>query len=113
MVSITKTSGRNEHFDLNAQNVTDTLKSTGLWDNTLLIISADNGGPSGTDGSAYHPITRRFGIFMMYDIHTNLPSNYIQGNTAILRVELNVNFISGGYLPEARRGISLNGIMYC
>eukprot|EP01083_Nonionella_stella_P252042 868898_1 len=88
--------GMSNFFDTNAvYNVTTTLKQTGMWDNTLLILSADNGGPSGTDGSAANNCPLRGGKY----------SNFEGG----VRV---VNFVSGGLLPEKRRGVSINGMMH-
>ena len=36
-------------------NTTAALKSAGLWSNTLLVFSSDNGAPSG-QGGANHPL---------------------------------------------------------
>jgi arylsulfatase I/J len=33
-------------------NVTDLLKEKGMWDNTIVVFSADNGGPIYYNGSA-------------------------------------------------------------
>eukprot|EP01084_Bolivina_argentea_P098083 176309_1 len=72
-------------------NVTTLLKSNGMWGNTLLIISSDNGGP--LDGANNSPL--RGGKM----------SNF-QGGVRV------VAMISGGYLPENRRNISLDGYIH-
>ena len=79
-------------------NITTTLKSNGMWNNTLLTIASDNGGPSGTEGTdagAANNSPLRGGKY----------SNFKGG----IRV---VSLISGGFLPNNRRGIKLNGTMH-
>eukprot|EP01084_Bolivina_argentea_P263810 446652_1 len=44
--------GMSNFWDEMLGNLTTAMKKNGMWDNTLMIITADNGGPSGTDGSA-------------------------------------------------------------
>ena len=68
--------------------VVDKLKSTGLWDNTLLVLHSDNGGEIMTQfcGSNNHPL--RGGKF----------SNFDGG----IRVNA---LVSGGFVPSSRRGV--------
>ena len=54
--------GMSNFLDLNT-----VLKSTGMWKNTLLIISADNGGTSGTDGSAANNCPYRGGKYSNFE----------------------------------------------
>ena len=35
-------------------NITDTLKSTGMYDNSVMVLSNDNGGMSGSYGNGPH-----------------------------------------------------------
>eukprot|EP00051_Salpingoeca_urceolata_P006592 m.87182 g.87182 ORF g.87182 m.87182 type:complete len:494 (+) comp14899_c2_seq1:152-1633(+) len=70
-------------LDAGFGDIVDTLKSTGRWNNTLLVFSADNGGPTGS-GSNY-PL-RGF----KYDDY--------QGGVKVTA------FASGGLLPAAMRG---------
>merc|ERR1712228_372092 len=58
-----------------------------MWDNTLLFITSDNGGCSGTDG----------------DGANNSP---LQGGINVIAM------VSGGYLPENRRNMSLDGTIH-
>lgn len=64
----------------------DTLQSKGLWDNTLFIVSADNGGPVYSGGGGNN-----------YPLKGGKLSDWqggVRGN----------GFINGGYLPEKMRG---------
>eukprot|EP01084_Bolivina_argentea_P128350 226884_1 len=64
-------------------NVTKALKANNMWDNTLLIISSDNGGCSGTDGDGANNSPLRGGKYSDF-----------QGGVNV------VAMISGGYLPQ-------------
>eukprot|EP01084_Bolivina_argentea_P128351 226885_1 len=66
-----------------------------MWDNTLLIISSDNGGCSGTDGDGANNSPLRGGKYSDF-----------QGGVNV------VAMISGGYLPQNRRGKELNGTIH-
>merc|ERR1712070_1027662 len=77
-------------------NVTRLLRSEGLWDDTLIVLHADNGGPiydSGSGGANNYPL--RGGKY----------SNFEGG----IRVNA---FASGGYLPKAVRGSKLEGMIH-
>eukprot|EP01084_Bolivina_argentea_P042852 78988_1 len=76
-------------------NVTKALKANGMWDNTLLIITSDNGGPSGSDGSAANNSPLRGGKYSDF-----------QGGIMV------VAMVSGGYLPQNRRGKTINGTFH-
>jgi len=76
-------------------NVTQLLHSEGLWDNTLIVLHADNGGPiyaSGIAGANNYPLKG------------GKMSNWEGG----IRVNA---FASGGFLPEAVRGTKQEGLM--
>ena len=76
-------------------NVTDALKTKGMWDNTLVIFFADNGGPisgNGTVGANNYPM--RGGKY-----------NNFEGG---IRVSA---FASGGFLPEHVRGTRYSGLV--
>eukprot|EP01084_Bolivina_argentea_P020976 38962_1 len=76
-------------------NVTKALKANGMWNNTLLIITSDNGGPSGTDGNAANNSPLRGGKYSDF-----------QGGIRV------VAMVSGGYLPQNRRGKTINGTFH-
>ena len=87
-----------------------------MWHNTLLVLTSDNGGPS-----HYAKLTP----FASVDNITNIPSNYQYafggGNNYPLRggkgtpleggIRTNA-FVSGGYIPSSRRGITLNKSLF-
>mmetsp|Transcript_61207 Transcript_61207/g.108908 ORF Transcript_61207/g.108908 Transcript_61207/m.108908 type:complete len:546 (+) Transcript_61207:157-1794(+) len=76
-------------------NVTQMLKQAGTWNNTLVIVHADNGGPiydSGTSGGNNYPLKG------------GKRSNWEGG----IRVNA---FVTGGLLPENVRGTKQTGLM--
>jgi len=76
------------YLDTNIGKVVDALKAKGMYDDTLITFNADNGGPvynNGTAGANNYPL--RGGKM----------SNFEGG------VRVNA-FISGGFVPEERRG---------
>eukprot|EP01083_Nonionella_stella_P220597 789070_1 len=72
-------------------NVTKALKAKNMWNNTLLLITSDNGGPEGNANN--HPF--RGGKF----------SNF-EGGIRLMAM------VSGGYLPIDRRDKRLNGTIH-
>ena len=78
-----------------ADNVTghlvELLKKKGMWDNTIMVISADNGGAP-CSGSNY-PLK-------------GCKSTFFEGGVRSLA------FASGGLLPESRRGQSTDGFIH-
>ena len=78
-----------------ADNVTghlvELLKKKGMWDNTIMVVSADNGGAP-CSGSNY-PLKGCKGTFF-------------EGGVRSLA------FVSGGLLPESRRGQSTDGFIH-
>ncbi|XP_065839147.1 arylsulfatase B-like isoform X2 [Oscarella lobularis] len=72
-------------------NVTNAFKQKGMWNNTLMVVSADNGGPEYAGGGANN-----------YPLKGGKTSNWQGG------VRVNA-FVSGGFVPESMRGKKLNG----
>ena len=75
-------------------NITDALRARGLWQDTLMVLSSDNGGPAAPieSGSSNWPL--RGGKY----------SDFEGG----IRVAA---FASGGYLPAAARGTTTDGMI--
>jgi arylsulfatase I/J len=74
-------------------NVTNKLKSEGLWHNTLIIVHSDNGGPIGPNAGANN-----------YPLKGGKKTNFEGG------VRVNA-FVSGGLLPTTVRGSKNSGLM--
>jgi arylsulfatase I/J len=76
-------------------NITDTLKARGMWQDTLMVLSSDNGGPMGLaeSGSTNYP----------------LRGAKYSGFEGGIRVAA---FVSGGYLPAVARGTRNDGIVH-
>ncbi|XP_065828565.1 arylsulfatase B-like [Oscarella lobularis] len=72
-------------------NVTNLLEQKGMWNNTLMVVSADNGGPEYPGGGANN-----------YPLRGGKASNWQGG------VRVNA-FVSGGFLPAAVRGTKVDG----
>jgi len=71
------------------------LKASELWDNTLLIVTTDSGGSLDLDESAGNNYPLRGGKGTAFE-------GGIRATT----------FVSGGYLPEARRGATEQGMLH-
>ena len=72
----------------------ETLKTKGLWDNMLFVVSSDNGGPVHTGAGANN-----------YPLKGGKLTDWQGG------VRVNA-FVSGGYLPEDRRGKMSEGYIH-
>jgi leishmanolysin-like peptidase len=72
-------------------HVVELLKAKGMWDNTIFVVSADNGGAD-CKGSNYP---------LKGSKHT-----FFEGGVRV------VAFASGGLLPESRRGKSTDGFIH-
>ena len=68
--------------DTGIGNLTATIKAQGLWDDTLLIITSDNGGVGPGNNYPFR----------------GMKATPWEGGTRVM------GFISGGFLPEALRG---------
>ncbi len=73
-------------------NITDALKRTGQWNNTLIIYTHDNGAPLGQGGSNY-------------PLRGGKNSNF-EGGVRVPAI------LSGGALPAARRGATVNNLFH-
>lgn len=78
--------------DETVKNVTEALKKKGMWDNTLLVWTTDNGSPVHVAGSN-HPL--RGGKGSNWEGGTRVPT-----------------FVSGGALPKSMHGQSLDGLVH-
>jgi arylsulfatase I/J len=72
-------------------NVTKVLKAKGMWEKTLMVVSADNGGPAFSDQAAASNFPLRGGKYTLWE--------------GGLRVSA---FVTGGFLPRAMRGINIS-----
>ena len=75
-----------EILDEGVRNVTDTLKASGMWENTLLVFQADNGGWLNPENGGNN-----------YPLRGGKVSDFEGGVR-------NFAFINGGYLPSNLRG---------
>jgi len=105
-------------------NITNTMKELGMWDNTLMILTSDNGGyvmdPKGTCNTtdASWPGSGEntdIGHGTACDNGEAGANNYPLrgGKYSNFEGGIRVNaFASGGYLPTAVRGSKLEGIIH-
>lgn len=81
------------YMDDTIKNLTDALKEKGMWENTLVVFTTDNGGPIYEPGAANnYPL--RGGKYTDFE-------GGIRTNT----------FISGGFVPKDRRGSVYNHVV--
>lgn len=78
-------------IDEGIKNVTQALKSKGMWENTLLVVSSDNGGPAFSDQQSASNFPLRGGKY-----------TFFEGG---IRVNA---FVTGGLLPVAMRGKNMS-----
>eukprot|EP00039_Didymoeca_costata_P024936 m.11904 g.11904 ORF g.11904 m.11904 type:complete len:523 (+) comp4552_c0_seq1:170-1738(+) len=88
----TTVNGMVTFLDESIGNVTAVLRQQGLWDNTLIVFSADNGGYLGNGGD---DAPRRGGKFSDFEGGVRVNS-----------------FISGGLVPAAVRGTKVSGMVH-
>ena len=83
--------------DSTVGNVTSALKATNQWDNTLLVFTSDNGGPSGrsVSGASANNWPLRGGKHTAWE-----------GGHRVLA------FVTGGLVPTAMRGKKLEGYVH-
>ena len=83
--------------DSTVGNVTSALKATQQWDNTLLVFTSDNGGPSGrsVSGASANNWPLRGGKHTAWE-----------GGHRVLA------FVTGGLVPAAMRGKKLEGYVH-
>ena len=93
-------------IDEAVENVTAALRRRGMWDDTLLIFSSDNGGPS----HAYLDTETRTETHDSRFEESNYPLNGFKGThwDGGFRVTA---FVSGGMLPVAMRGRSTDALI--
>eukprot|EP00039_Didymoeca_costata_P030846 m.31698 g.31698 ORF g.31698 m.31698 type:complete len:644 (+) comp8339_c0_seq1:63-1994(+) len=85
-------SGMVSFVDEAVKNVTEALKSSGMWENTLYIFTTDNGSPVSVGGSN-HPL--RGGKGSNWEGGTRVPA-----------------FVTGGILPPSQIGKTHNGLIH-
>lgn len=78
-------------------NVSDTLKSTGLWESTLLIFTSDNGGPSAKSVSGHSANN--------YPLRGGKHTAWEGGHRVLA-------FVTGGVIPASMRGKKLEGFIH-
>jgi arylsulfatase I/J len=75
-------------------NITEEFQKKGMWNNTLMVVSADNGGPEYRGGGANN-----------YPLKGGKTSNWQGG------VRVNA-FVSGGMVPEEMRGKKIDQFVH-
>eukprot|EP01084_Bolivina_argentea_P144951 254210_1 len=86
-----------KYIDSVIGNITQKLKDTGMWNNTLIVFSSDNGGECSLGGGAANNSPLRGGKHSIWE-------GGIRAAT----------YISGGWngIPNHRRGLTENGMMH-
>jgi arylsulfatase I/J len=105
-------------------NITGTMKELGMWDNTLMIVTSDNGGPvkafegpcnTTTAAAGAGDPSKDTGHGTVCDNGEAGANNYPLrgGKYSMFEGGIRVNaFASGGFLPSAVRGTTLNGTIH-
>ena len=88
-------SGMVSAIDETLMNVSAALKATGMWSRSLLLFTSDNGSPVGGwgAGGSNFPLKGGKGSLWEGGIRT-------------------FGIVNGGWLPGARRGVALRGLMH-
>eukprot|EP00055_Hartaetosiga_balthica_P003234 m.7069 g.7069 ORF g.7069 m.7069 type:complete len:553 (+) comp2699_c0_seq1:7-1665(+) len=101
------------YLDDNLKNVTSVLKARGMWNNTLMVLTGDNGGyvlalEGGCD------VHTTDGGFMCYNGEAGANNYPLQGGKySHLEGGVRVNaFVSGGFVPPNMRGTKEEGIVH-
>lgn len=101
-------------------NITDTIKTMGLWDETLMVLSSDNGGPLDEDESGANNAPLRGGKYRSAPAaggRLGSCCDRVAAPTHPARSDFEggirmAAFASGGYLPPAVRGTVNEGIFH-
>lgn len=80
-------------LDNGIKNLTAALRSKGMWDNTILMLSADNGGDNPVGKASNYPLVGRKCLSW-------------EGGTRVFA------FVSGGLVPPSLRGTTNNQLMH-
>eukprot|EP01060_Flectonema_neradi_P000503 TRINITY_DN10315_c0_g2_i3.p1 TRINITY_DN10315_c0_g2~~TRINITY_DN10315_c0_g2_i3.p1 ORF type:complete len:558 (+),score=132.44 TRINITY_DN10315_c0_g2_i3:266-1939(+) len=109
-------------LDDQLKNITDTMKELNMWDNTLMVVASDNGGytqsengpcntTTGTGGSDSSDIGHAAACFNGQAGASNWPLRGGKHNVFEGGIRVNA-FVSGGYVPEAKRGTKEEGMIH-
>ncbi|KAG5190928.1 arylsulfatase B-like protein [Tribonema minus] len=80
-------------IDMRIGRIIQTVKDKGLWDNALILVMSDNGGPISVEGGASN-----------FPLRGGKYGNFEGG------VRTNA-FVSGGFVPAAQRGTTVDGFV--
>mmetsp|Transcript_43039 Transcript_43039/g.101299 ORF Transcript_43039/g.101299 Transcript_43039/m.101299 type:complete len:414 (+) Transcript_43039:137-1378(+) len=100
------------YLDDQLKYLTDALKAKGMWNNTLMILSGDNGGyVKPMDGACLEDGQRGTVCFNGEAGANNYP---LKGGkyTPFEGGVRSTSFVSGGFLPPAVRGTELHGMVH-
>ena len=98
-----RSSARRSKLDTEIGELVDALKAKGMWDNTLLAMFSDNGGP------IYIDVDDR-GVESYNGGANNYPLRGGKLGNAEGGIRVN-SFVSGGFVPEKQRGKTIEGFM--
>ncbi|EGD79285.1 hypothetical protein PTSG_12912 [Salpingoeca rosetta] len=102
-----------KYLDDNLYYITTLMQKKGMWNNTLMVFSSDNGGPvMAFDGDcdASHPSRG----YMCYNGEAGANNYPLRGGKySFFEGGIRVNaFVSGGLIPADQRGSNRTGIMH-
>lgn len=89
-------------------DMVDALKTKNMWENTILVVTSDNGGPiyAGFEsGNRNKPLEWLFGGASNLPLRGSKTSEFEGG----LRVK---SFVSGGIIPEKMRGVTVDSYVH-